>query len=366
MQYKEYGKTGKKVSVIGFGGMRFRKEDYEKSFEISAEVVRKASSLGINYFDTAPFYCDDKSEEIMGTAFKNMPNPFYVSTKSGIGSEPTADAVRKRIDKSLKRLGLEKITFLNMWCILNLEQYRKVIAPGGPYEGALRAKEEGLIEHIVFSTHANGEEIETMVKEGYFEGVTVGYNPTNFAFRQRGIQAAYANGLGVVTMNPLGGGIIPQNPEYYEFLKENKEDTLVQAALKFNAAHKEITVVLPGMGTIQEVEENVKAGEDFGEMTEEKRKSLSQKLHESLDSLCTGCAYCKGCPKDIEIPKYMDAYNMYLLRKQDKEIAGRLKGHWGMDLKKAEECIACGKCERLCTQHLPIVERLRYIANMQA
>ena len=357
-------KHGKKVSAIGFGGMRFRKEDYENSFEEAAKVAIKANELGINYFDTAPFYCDDKSEEIMGVAFKHMPNPFYVSTKSGYSSEKTADAVRKRIDKSLKRLGVEKITFFNMWCILNLEQYRNVMAPGGPYEGALKAKEEGLIEHITFSTHCSGAEIETIVNEGYFEGVTLGYNASNFAFRQRGIKAAYAKGLGVVTMNPLGGGIIPENPDFYSFIKENSDDSLAQAALKFNASHREITVTLAGMGSISEVLENIKAGESFGEMTEEKIIKMSKQLNTSLDALCTGCQYCKSCPKDIDIPKYMDAYNMYVLKGDSEEITNRLKWHWGLDSKGAGECISCGKCERLCTQHLPIIERLKYISNL--
>jgi predicted aldo/keto reductase-like oxidoreductase len=364
MIYKEYGKTGKKVSAIGFGGMRFRKEDYEKSLEEAAKVAIKANELGINYFDTAPFYCDDKSEDIMGVAFKHMPNPFYVSTKSNISSEKTADEVRRRIDKSLKRLGVEKINFFHMWCILNMEQYRNIMAPGGPYEGALKAKEEGLIEHITFSTHCSGEEIETIVNEGYFEGVTLGYNATNFAFRQKGIKAAYEKGLGVVTMNPLGGGIIPQNPDFYSFLKENEGDSLVQAALKFNASHKEITVTLAGMGSIGEVEENVKAGEGFGEMTEAKLENLSKRLNSSLDKLCTGCQYCVGCPKDIDIPKFMDAYNMYILKKESKEIGSRLRNHWSLNAEDAAKCIACGKCERKCTQHLPIIERLKYTSSL--
>jgi uncharacterized protein len=365
MIYKEYGKTGKKVSAIGFGGMRFRKEDYSKSLEEAAKVAVRANELGVNYFDTAPYYCDDKSEEIMGVAFKQMKNPFYVSTKSGISSEKNADEVRRRLELSLKRLGLQKINFYHMWCILDLEQYRRVIAPGGPYEGALKAKEEGLIDHIVFSTHCSGDEIETIVNEGLFEGVTLGYNATNFAFRQKGIKAAYEKGLGVVTMNPLGGGIIPQNPDFYSFLKENEEDTLVQAALKFNASHKEITIALAGMGTIEEVEENVKAGENLGVMTDEKLASMSKLLSSSLDKLCTGCAYCTGCPKDIQIPKLMDAYNMYILKNDNNEITNRLKWHWSVDPKTAEECIACGKCERQCTQHLPIVERLKHIAGIQ-
>lgn len=365
MQYKEYGKTGKKVSVIGFGGMRFRKEDYNESLEKTAEIVRYASSLGINYFDTAPMYCDDKSEEIMGEAFKNMPNPFYVSTKSNVKSEPTADDLRRRVEKSLKRLGIEKINFMHMWCILNLDDYRRVITKGGPYEGALKLKEEGLIEHITFSTHASGEEIETMVKDGRWEGITLGYNATNFAFRQRGIKAAYEQGLGVVTMNPLGGGIIPQNPDFYSFIKQNKEDTLAQAALKFNIAHKEITIALAGMGTMGEVKENVKAGERIEEYTEDRFQLMKKKLNDSFDSLCTGCGYCKGCPKGIDIPKYMDAYNMLILNKEDKSITDRLKWHWALKKEGASECISCGKCEIQCTQHLPIVERLNYISSIK-
>lgn len=364
MIYKEYGKTGKKVSAIGFGGMRFKKEEYEDSIEKCAVIIRRASELGVNYFDTAPFYCDDRSEEIMGEAFKDMPNPFYVSTKSNVNREPTADDVRRRLEKSLKRLNVEKINFYHMWCILNLEQYKRVIAPGGPYEGILKAKDEGLIDHIVFSTHCNGSEIETIVNDGYFEGVTLGYNATNFAFRRRGVEAAYKKGLGVVTMNPLGGGIIPQNPDYYSFIKDGSDDTLTQAALKFNVSQKEITVALAGMGSIEEVEENVLGGENFEEMTNKQMEAIANKLNSSLDSLCTGCNYCKGCPKGIDIAKFMDVYNMHILNKDKQELKNRFKYHWGMDPAKAKECIECGQCERLCTQHLNIIERLKFLAEL--
>lgn len=364
MIYKKYGNTGKIVSAIGFGGMRFKEDDFENDLSKAAEIVRYASSLGINYFDTAPHYCNDKSEEIMGKAFKNMPNPFYVSTKSSVRDEKTADELRQRVEKSLERLGVEKINFLHMWCILDLNQYRQVIAPNGPYEGALKLKEEGLIDHICFSTHATGEEIETMVNDNRFEGVTLGYNATNFAFRQRGIKAAYDRGLGVVTMNPLGGGIIPGNPKFYSFLKEDDADTLAQAALKFNISHEEITVTLTGMKSKEEVEENVKAAINVDKMTPEKMKKLNTHLSSSLDTLCTGCGYCNSCPKGINIPKFMDAYNMYILEEKDESIAYRLKYHWGLKKDLAKECISCSKCELACTQHLPIIERLKYISNI--
>ncbi len=360
--YKEYGKTGKKVSAIGFGGMRFP-DSY--SIEEAAEVVRHASRLGINYFDTAPFYCHDRSEDIMGEAFKDMPNPFYVSTKSGLGNEPDADAVRKRIENSLRRLGLSKITFHHMWCIMDLAHYRKVIAPGGPYWGALKAKEEGLIEHLVFSTHATGEEIAIMVKEGYFEGVTLGYNIANFPYRQVGVQAAYEAGLGVVTMNPLGGGLIPQNEEYFSFIKDRENESITQAALRFNVSHEAITVTLAGMGTIEEVEHNVKATENLEILSEAKILEIKSKLKNDMNQLCTTCQYCKKCPKDIDIPVFMELYNMNVLKglEATQQKYAELKD-W--NIIKAEDpmpkdCIACGKCEKLCTQHLDIIARLKWL-----
>lgn len=366
MIYKEYGKTGKKVSAIGFGGMRFLKEDYENGYDKAAEVVHKAFELGVNYFDTAPYYCDDKSEEIMGHAFRTMPREqYYVSTKSMVSAEPTADDVLRRIENSLHRLGLDKIDFFHMWCILNLEQYDKIMVKGGAYEGAVRAKEEGLIDHIVFSTHCDGAEIEKIVSDGYFEGVTLGYNAANFAFRQQGIKAAYQKGLGVVTMNPLGGGLIPQNPNLYGFLKTSSDETIAQAALRFNAGHKEISVVLAGMGTIAEVEENVKAGEAFAPIEDSDIEKMSANLKEYMNHLCTGCQYCLGCPVDIEIPKFMEAYNKYLIENKPDAALNTIQYHWHMNQEDAGKCIECGACESQCTQKLPIIQRLKEIAAME-
>lgn len=340
MYYKEYGKTRKKISVIGFGGMRFEKDGDKYDFDKCAEVVVKANELGVNYFDTAPGYCNDQSELIMGYAFKNMPNPFYVSTKS---SKKDGGELRRQLETSLKRMGLEKINFFHIWCILTLEDYRSRMVKGGAYEAALKAKEEGLIEHIVFSTHCNGDEIETIVKEGCFEGMTVGYNILNFPFRQKGLKAAYEHGLGVATMNPLGGGLIPNRAEHFDFIRGKDDKTVVEAALRFNASHKEITTVLAGMKNINEVIENVKVADNLKEFDESKLNEIKSRLSSSMDTLCTGCRYCEGCPKGIQIPKYMLAYNDSILGKP-KDTLGTLRGHWNIPAEKVNECIECGAC----------------------
>ncbi len=364
MIYKEYGKTGKKISALGFGGMRFRKEEYDRDPEICAEIVRYANEKGVNYFDTAPSYCDDMSETIFGLAFRSMPSPFYVSTKTSIQMDPAADDVRRRCELSLKRMNVSKIHFYHMWCILNLRQYERVMAPGGPYEGALRLKEEGLIDHICLSTHASGPEIRKIVETGGFDGILLGYNATNFAFRQEGLQAAFQKGMGVVTMNPLGGGTIPRNPQFYSYLTEGTSDTIAQAALRFNISHKEITTALSGMSTKAEVDENVAAAQDLSEATLKKSEAWKSRLNESFNTLCTGCGYCDSCPSGVPIPKMMDAYNMKILFNSPKEITSRLKNHWCVKKKLADQCTECGQCEGLCTQHLPIIERLKEIQSL--
>lgn len=357
MQYKKYGKTGKDISVIGFGGMRFSKQGDGYDYDKCAEIVVKARQLGVNYFDTAPNYCEDNSEFIMGHAFKSMEKGFYVSTKS---SQKDGSKLRAQLELSLKRMNLEKVNFFHIWCILSMDDYRSRMVKGGAYETALRAKEEGLIEHIVFSTHCNGEEIETIVNEADFEGMTVGYNILNFPFRQKGLQAAYKKGLGVATMNPLGGGLIPQKADYFDFIRGRGDRTVVDAALRFNASHDEITTVLAGMGSVEEVVQNCRIGDNLEKLDEKKLKEIEGMLFNSMDKLCTGCRYCEHCPKKIPVSKYMLSYNNKIL-KNEQEVLNDLKWHWGIPQNGVKECIECGICEGKCTQHLPIISRLKEI-----
>ena len=365
MIYRPYGKTGKDVSVIGFGGMRFGDDD-----DYAAEVVRYASEKGINYFDTAPFYCDDRSESIFGKAFKKMPHPYYISTKSMIRKEKTADEVRARIEKSLGRLGVEKINFFHMWCLMDLDQYQRVMAPGGPYEGAMKAKTEGLVDHVVFSTHCTGRDIRTIIEDNVFEGVLLGYNVINHPFRQEGVQAALDHQQGVVTMNPLGGGLIPRYQDHFSFIREHDTESTVQAALRFNAAQPGITVVLAGMGTKEEVDENVASVQRPLAFSEAKRREIAEKLTENLDTLCTNCQYCreKKCPSKIKMNLYMEAYNLSLLMKPEETLRQLDWYHQRGELKAGDglpaDCIACGICEALCTQKLPIIQRLAAVQTM--
>ena len=361
MIYRAYGKTGKNVSVIGLGGMRFGEDE-----EYAAEVVRYAYEKGINYFDTAPFYCDDRSEFIYGKAFREMKGDYYVATKSMIRKEKNADEVRSRIEKSLGRLGRQRINFFHMWCIMDMDHYRRVMAPGGPYEGAMKAREEGLVDHVVFSTHCKGNDIRTIIEDDVFEGVLLGYNVVNHPFRQEGVQAALNHGVGVVTMNPLGGGLIPRYADYFSFIRERQEETTVQAALRFNAAQPGITVVLSGMGSKEEVDENTAVTDHPLTVAPASLSQIRDRITEKMDSLCTNCQYCreKKCPESIKMNYYMEAYNMMLLMGNEAEVLRQLDwyrqtGNMDQEEPLPEKCISCGVCESLCTQKLPIIKRLK-------
>lgn len=364
MIYRQYGKTGKKVSLLGMGGNRFNSNEYNtaKGFDKCSELIVTAFENGINYFDTAPLYCEGKSEEIFGAAFKNIKGDFYVSTKTMVTMDPKADDVRRRIELSLKKLNVDKIAFYHMWGILNIDQYLQIIKPGGPYEGALKAKNEGLIEHICFSTHCSGDEIERIVQEGYFEGITLGYNAINFKFREKGLQAAIKAGLGIVTMNPLGGGVIPQNAERFAFIKENDSQTIAQAALLFNASQNGITVVLSGISNEKELQEDLECFKDEPAMSPERVDKIKIKIDNSFDTLCNGCNYCKGCPEKIETNKLMLAYNQYILCNNNEEVLREyLKNVWNILPDDKFHCIDCKKCEIKCTQHIQITKRINEI-----
>ncbi len=357
MWHKTYGQTGKNISVIGFGGMRFANPD---DIDSNAEIVMHAYNKGVNYFDTAPKYCKDHSEEIVGAAVAQMkPGTFYVSTKSEAES---ADGLRADLERSLKRLNVEKINFYHIWCIVTLEKWKK---RRQAVSEALKAKQEGLIEHLVVSSHLPGDDLKELLAEGIFEGVTLGYCAINFPAREVAVEAAGRMGIGVVTMNPLSGGLIPNNAERFDFIRSSPEESVVEAALRFNVSNPNITSALVGFTTKQHVDEAVAAVEDFHPYSAEHIDRMRSNILGSFQGLCTCCGYCLPCPEGINVRAMMDAYNMKILSNDDdKPIFGRLKWHWQEDIATAKNCTECGACEDKCTQHLPIRDRMKHLAEL--
>ena len=363
MHYKSYGNTGIKVSAIGMGCMRYDEADVAAGrFDKCAEVALYAHSKGINYFDTAPFYCEDKSEEITGLALSQVPRDSYlISSKANIGTTGkiiTADAFRARLEKTLTRLKVDYLDFYHLWCLMSKDDYQK--QSDALYTFFLQAQKDGLIRNIVFSSHMPGDELETVIASDHYRGMLIGYNALNYKFRQSGIEAAYKKGMGVVVMNPLSGGVIPAHPEQFGYLNAGSDLTLAEAALRFVASHREISIALNGITTKEHVDSACRAVENLTEMPVQEIIAQTEHKGVALNNLCTGCGYCDECPADIAIPKMMDAYNKKIL---GGSIKDRLKWHWSLTQDMAAACTQCGRCETLCTQHLPIISRLAEIAS---
>ena len=383
MLYRQYGKTGKNISLLGFGSIRFNAEDLkdEEGLWRCAMLVRKASSLGVNFFDVAPVYANGQAERIYGLAFRNMPTPFFISDKSIFTTDKTADDVRRRIEQQLKIMGIDRITFYHMWSIMNYEHYLNIMMKNGPYEGVLHAKEEGLIDHICFSTHANVAENLEIIQSGNFEGMIISFNAMNYKTVSPVILAAEKMGMGIAVMNPLCGGIITKQPEYFEFLRQPEDETIAVAALRFVAAFPGITTAISGISGEKEIIENTTAlSSDIGETRIDQVLTRST---EAFGSLCTGCGYCSGCPVGIPIASYMQAYNMrnfpmleYMGRDlvysdesriRANKIFRTLRQNFGIIPLSAENsCIKCGLCEEKCTQHLPIINSLQEMSGLAA
>jgi predicted aldo/keto reductase-like oxidoreductase len=361
MQYKTYGKTGKKVSVLGFGGMRFEEPD---NLEKSVRTVLRAFEKGVTYFDTAPGYCRDQSEKIIGQAvleMKKTGKTFYLSTKS---SKSNGDDLRRDLEQSLKRLNVDVIDFYNCWCLMTLTGWEQRKC-GGAVNAILKAKEEGLIRHAAFSTHMPGPDIRKVIEEGYFEGVTLGYSAINFAYREEGVNAAAEHDMGIVVMNPLGGGTIVSNAENFDFIKVRPEQTMLEAALHFLLANDKITVFLVGFRNENDVDSAVEAVESYRPYVPEEIHNIRSRVQGDFNNLCTSCMYCNVCPEEIRVWMFMEAYN-HLMLKDGESVTNRLKYHWGAKIEELEKCTECRKCERACTQHLPILERFEELKKAVA
>jgi predicted aldo/keto reductase-like oxidoreductase len=359
MIYRDYGQTGKKVSALGFGGMRFDNVD---DHEECVRMMAAAAEGGVNYFDTAPGYFETRSETAFGKGFAELRRrklPYFAASKT---FKTTEEDIRREIEEQLKRMDIPAIDFYHIWCITSLENWQ-----GRKKDGILQAfrklKDEGLVRHICVSSHLIKDEIKELLMEGVFEGVLFGYSAYNFQTRQDAFDAIRAKKLGAVVMNPLGGGIIPQHPELFSFLQRPGEGT-VAAALRFLWDHEDISVTLVGFQTLAQVQEALAAMEGYAPRSAAELAAVKAKAGASFEGICTGCAYCDDCPQDIPIPQFMDSYNQKLLNsKSDKDVLGdRLKYHWGVDRAIAGKCVACAQCEQACTQHINIIERLKEIA----
>jgi len=371
MQYREFGKTGIKISALGFGAMRLPhktingKNVYDE--DESIKIIHRAFELGVNYIDTAPSYCERKSEAIVGKALKGWRDKVYVSTKNPI-EDSSGSNYRKQLENSLKELDVEYIDFYHMWGISWAIFEDKINVKNGPMSEAIKAKEEGLIKHISFSFHDKPENMIKLIDTGLFETVLCQYNLLDRR-NEQAIEYAHDKGLGVVVMGPVGGGRLAAPSEVISNLLPGKVKSSAEIALRFVIANRNVSCALSGMENIKMVEDNAIIASNEDCLSEEELKAVNAVMEEKkrlAELYCTGCNYCMPCPQGINIPHnflLMNYHKIYGLTDYARREYGKIGKGEKLKEKKAEECVECGLCEKKCPQKIEIRKQLKETAK---
>ena len=331
MEYRVLGKTGLKISRLGFGGIPIQRIDAAGTRKLMLQM----KEAGINYIDTARGYT--VSESFLGEALEGIRGDFIIATKS---MARTKEAMAADIDISLKNL---KTDYIDLYQVHNATpaQLDQVMAPGGALEALMEAKAAGKIGHIGLTAHA----IETFEKALDLPWVETLMFPYNIVESQGEelIKACAEKNIGFIVMKPLAGGAI--------------EDATL--AMRYCLANPAVSVVIPGMAEEKELAQNLAAANDASPLSEEELAKV-EAIRKALGTqFCRRCNYCQPCPKGINISGcflfhgYLDRYG----------LADWAKGRYDTLPVKASACIECGACENRCPYNLPIRMMLKKVAK---
>lgn len=369
MQYRKFGNSGVNISALGFGCMRLPEiEQPDGSFIVDQEktdaMLRHAYDLGVNYFDTALFYCHENSEIAVGKALKPIRDKVNISTKCPLERVHCAADYRATLELSLKKLDTDYVDFYHFWGISRKGFEEKVLGLG-LIEEAKKLKAEGKIRHISFSFHDTPDALKFIIDNGpELESVLLQYNLLDRANEEM-IQYAASKGLGVVVMGPVGGGRLAAPTELAKKLGGAENLNTYELALRFVLGNPGVSCALSGMQTYEMVDQNAAVASLENPMTEAEWRKIGENL-ENLKKFselyCTGCGYCQPCPKGINIPRIFQSYTYHNVYGLD-ELAKKSFLSYVNDEKKpgatSKDCIGCGYCERKCPQHLKVRDLLK-------
>lgn len=356
------------VFPIGLGTARFpfiSPESYIDDFNNAVDLVLYALDNGVNYIDVGKGYSTNHAFAVLKEAFKRTDKPFNVTVKiNAYDKAYSANDYYKEACSVLDSLGLEKASHFLLWTLTNSEQLNRATGDDNLYSAALRLKAEGKIKYIGTSVHMLYDDIITVINSGLFEFVQVSYHLLNYPEMQRVLDIALEKDVDILVMNPLYGGLIPDNEQLFNYAKLNENETVVQAAVRALLCHPAVKCILAGASNKNQLDEYLSAiSPDFDEQNKVRRKEMLKNYVQNNSSFCSYCKYCIDCPKKIPVPQIMNSRNVLLL--QGGEINDSIKRVYFKSLNEKyniefktwqNPCIRCGKCERRCTQHLNIIE----------
>ena len=330
MEYVTLGKTGLKISRMGFGGIPIQRIDAQGTKKLMTVMAEK----GINYIDSARGYTG--SESFIGEGLEGIRDKFILATKS---MSRTKEAMAKDIDISLENF---RTDYIDLYQVHNpsVEQLDQVIGADGALEALLEAKEAGKIGHIGLTAHS----LEVFEKALEMDWVETIMFPYNIVERQGEalIHRCREKNIGFIDMKPLAGGAIEDG----------------RLALRFICANPDVTVVIPGMYDVSEIEKNIEAVEDTTPLTGEELEGMEAVRKQLGTNFCRRCNYCQPCTVGINISGcflfqgYLDRYG----------LEDWARDRYATIPVKAGACVECGECETRCPYNLPIREMLKKCA----
>ena len=331
MEYRILGKTGLKISRIGFGGIPIQRIDEEGTRALMHRLVEE----GVNYIDTARGYT--VSEQYLGYGLEGIRDKFVLATKS---MSRTREAMAADIDISLQNL---RTDYIDIYQVHNptMEQLEQVMAPGGALEALQEAKDAGKIGHIGLTAHAQAV-FERALELDWVETIMFPYNIVE-THGEKLIKACAEKNIGFIDMKPLAGGAI--------------EDATL--ALRYICANPDVTVTIPGMADPAELDQNIAAVNNTAPLAGEEKAKILEVRSALGTQFCRRCNYCQPCAAGINISGALLCEG-YLSRYGLAEWA---KGRYHAMPHKASECIGCGACESRCPYNLPIRKLLKEVAE---
>lgn len=367
---------GESIPKLGFGLMRLPKEE---SGRIDLEQTKKMVDLfleaGQTYFDTAYVYDGGDSERAAKAALVDRypRESFTLATKLNTNMDGCSEqSAKQQFYTSLERTGAGYFDFYLLHA-LQAKSYKKY-EQFGIWDFVKEQKEKGLIRHWGFSFHAGPELLDELLTEHSdveFVQLQINYadweNPDVTA--RANYEVARKHGKSIVVMEPVKGGNLASVPEAVQNIFRNVDEKASMAswAIRYAASLDGILTVLSGMSSVEQMMDNLSYMKDFKPLDQEEQLAV-QKAQEAMNAVqmipCTACHYCtSGCPKQIPIPEIFAVRNEQLVRGQLEKGAAdyeAVTAHAGA----ASDCIACGQCERVCPQQIPVIQRLTECAGV--